>query len=683
MIHRSIFAPSSIVVVGASDDPAKVGGKILKNIKESSFSGPLWGINPKADSAQGVPCPSLEDLPEAELAIIAVPARFIPDYMRTLARDKGTKGFIVLSAGFSEMGDHGKALQDELVAIAESCGGTMIGPNCTGVLTRNYAGIFAGPVPPLSPSGCDLVSGSGATAAFITEQGILAGLRFSQMISVGNSAHVGVEDILEHWDRTFDPEHSSRIKLLYLESINDPQRLLEHSISLRRKGCRICAVKAGSSQAGSRAASSHTGAMASNDSFVQALFNQAGIIRCRGREELVLAAAVCSYPRMDKPSMAVVTHAGGPGVMLTDSLSESGISVPRLEGPAMDALLGRLHHGSSVANPIDFLATGSAEHLDDIISTIKNSCKDIGGISVIFGSPGLTDITDVLTVLARHCRDSSIPVYPILPSLVTARKEMDLFLKEGLPFFSDEVSFASLLGRSVMDSFRELQKDSLNEKLEELKRGLTPNREGYLPPDQVASLLDAAGIARTGEQSVTDMEDLQFVSIPFPWAMKVTGPVHKSDVGGVRLNVKSLEDALSAAEKLLSIPGAKGMVIQEMAEGMEFFCGVSRDDSFGHLLMAGLGGIFVETLKDTVSVLLPIDQKTALDLLRGLRSYPILKGTRGKHPLAVESYADMLVRLGMLTSTIPDIAELDINPVLVNAAKAVCVDARIRMVPRR
>ncbi len=679
MIHKAIFSPKSIVVVGASGDPAKVGGKILQNIIASPFSGKLYGINPKASSVQGVACPSLEELEEAELAIFAVPAQHIPQYMRVLAEQKGTRGFIVLSAGFSEMGEAGKALQDEITSIAASCGGSLIGPNCTGVLTRSYAGVFAGPVPPLSSSGCDMVSGSGATAAFIIEQGITAGLRFSEIISVGNSAQIGVEDVLAHWDETYQPGTSAPVKMLYMESITDARRLLKHSISLAEKGCRICAVKAGSSQAGSRAASSHTGAMAADDLFVDALFRKAGIIRCRGRQELVNAASVCCYPRMEGRSMAVVTHAGGPGVMLTDMLSDAGITVPGLEGPEMEELLSRLHHGSSVVNPIDFLATGTASQLDDILRTLKDERKDLSAVTVIFGSPGLTDISDVLQVLESHITSSDIPIFPVLPSVITAEREIRQFKQTGLPFFSDETQFAQALGSTLIPMNPSAEETVPIDGAEILRSRLIPGADGYLPVDQVSMMLDAAGIQRLQEKIIGCPKDIESVPFAFPWAMKVLGPVHKSDVGGVLLNISSEAQAASAAEQLLTIEDAHGVLVQEMASGTEFYCGLMRDELFGHLLMTGLGGIFVETLKDVSSELLPIDRHQASQMLAGLKSFTILQGTRGKPPLDVRGLEDMLVKLSSLAASFPEIAEMDINPVLVSEDRAAAADCRIRI----
>ena len=250
-----------------------------------------------------------------------------------------------MSAGFSEENAEGKALEQKVVNSINQVGGALIGPNCIGVLTPSYHGVFTKPIPRLDPRGCDFISGSGATACFIMEAGISNGLTFASVFSVGNSAQMGVEDILQYLDETFDPEKSSKVKLIYMENVSKPQLLLKHASSLVRKGCRISAVKAGSSEAGSRAASSHTGALASPDVAVDALFRKAGIVRCFGREDLVAVASVFMYPEMAGKNIAIITHAGGPAVMLTDVLSNGGMNVPHIEGPDAKELLSQLYPG--------------------------------------------------------------------------------------------------------------------------------------------------------------------------------------------------------------------------------------------------------------------------------------------------------------------------------------------------
>ncbi len=265
--------------------------------------------NPKESEIQGIKCYSnLQDLPQVDLAILAIAAKYCPETVEILAHHKGTKAFIIFSAGFHEESEAGALLEARIVKTINETGGCLIGPNCIGVMNSNYAGAFTTPIPKLGPKGVDFVSGSGATAVFIIESGMPKGLTFSSVYSVGNSAQLGVEDVLEYLDLSFDPQSSSKVKLLYIESINNPAKLLKHASSLIQKGCKIAAVKAGSSSAGSRAASSHTGALASSDVAVDALFRKAGIIRCHGREELTTVASIFMHPELKGKNIAITTH---------------------------------------------------------------------------------------------------------------------------------------------------------------------------------------------------------------------------------------------------------------------------------------------------------------------------------------------------------------------------------------
>ena len=353
-VTKELIAPRSIVVVGGSDDLYKPGGRALENLRTHDFKGTLMAVNPKCDEVQGIKSyRQVEDLPQVDLAVLAIAAKFCPHAVEVLARDKGTKAFVILSAGFHEEGEEGARLEQQIVDTVNAHKACLIGPNCVGMMNSNHTSVFMKPIPRFDSKGVDFITGSGATAVFIIELGITQGLSFSSVFSVGNSAQLGVEDILEYFDETFDPATSSRVKLLYVESIANPEKLLKHASSLIRKGCRIAAIKAGTSAAGSRAASSHTGALASSDVAVDALFKKAGIVRCRSRQELLTVASIFMLPELQGKRIAIVTHAGGPAVMLTDALSDGGLEVPKLDGPAADALLEKLFDGSSVANPID------------------------------------------------------------------------------------------------------------------------------------------------------------------------------------------------------------------------------------------------------------------------------------------------------------------------------------------
>lgn len=683
MINKQLLNPSSIAVVGGSEDVQKPGGKVLKNLLDGHFQGALYVVNPKMDAVQGVKSyRDVKDLPAVDCAVLAVAAKYCPAAVEVLAKEKHTRAFIILSAGFSEENAEGKALERRIVETVDSVGGALIGPNCIGVLTVNYSGVFTTPIPKLDPSGVDFVSGSGATALFIMDAGMQKGVKFSSVFSVGNSAQLGVEEVLEYWDESFDPETSSRIKLMYVESIGNPDKLLRHASSLIRKGCRIAAVKSGGSAAGSRAASSHTGALASSDVAVEALFRKAGIVRCHGRDELATVAAIFSYPELKGKNMAVVTHAGGPAVMLTDALSDGGMEVPRLQGPKAEALLEKLYDGSSVGNPIDFLATGTAEQLGLILDACNNDFENIDGMAVIFGSTGLFPVFDVYDVLFEKIRTSRKPIYPIFPSSMVVKPEIDEFVRKGGVYFPFEVSFGNALCKIYRTPAPQPARPELPAvDVARIRAVVGRAGNGYLAPEQIHELLDAAGIARAKE-GVADTEEECVAlarSIGFPLVMKVVGPVHKSDVGGVTLNVRDERTVRSEFRRMMKIQDTHAVMLARQLSGTEVFIGAKRESKFGHLVLCGLGGIFIEVLKDVKAGLAPIAQTEALSLIRELKSYRVIQGVRGQEPVNEQGFAEAVARVSVLVKVAPEIFEMDLNPLLGNKEQVVAVDARIRI----
>ncbi len=683
MITRQLTHPKSIVVVGASNDITKPGGKILKNILDGGFRGDLYVSNPKAEEVQGVK--SYQDpnsLPDVDLAVIAIAARFIPDLVDLLTKQKKTRAFIILSAGFSEESAEGKRLEERIVKSINAVGGSLIGPNCVGILTPQHHSIFTYPIPKLDPKGCDFISGSGATACFIMEAGIPKGLTFANVYSVGNSAQMGVEEILQYMDETFDPEKDSRIKMLYIEHIAKPKLLLKHASSLIRKGCRIAAIKAGASDAGSRAASSHTGALSSSDVAVDALFRKAGIVRCQSREELISVASVFSYPELKGKNIAIVTHAGGPAVMLTDALANGGLEVPPISGIAASELKEKLFPGSSVENPIDFLATGTAEQLGIIIDAVNNQFDHIDAVVVIFGTPGLTEIYDVYEVLDHKMRSSRKPIFPVLPSILTAEKEVKTFLAKGWTNFPDEVQLGHALSKiwntpAPVDTYVDLPEIDVKT----IRNIISKTDHGYINPTHIQKLLDAAGIGRAREAVVNNPDDAvnQAKQLGYPVVMKVVGPIHKSDVGGVVLNVNSEKQLITEFERMMQIEDTHAILLQPMLKGTELFAGIKYEPGFGHMILCGLGGIFIEVLKDVSSALSPIGAEEARKMVTSLRSYPIIKGVRGQKPINEQYFIEIIRRLSALVETAPEIVELDLNPLLGNEMHVVAVDARIRI----
>ncbi len=565
----------------------------------------------------------------------------------------------------------------------ESVGGSLVGPNCIGVLTTHYAGVFTTPIPRLDPLGCDFASGSGATAVFIMEAGMPKGLSFSSIWSVGNSAQLGVEEVLAHFDESFDPKTSSRVKLLYIEDVKKPAMLLKHARSLIRKGCRIAAIKSGSSEAGSRAASSHTGALASPDAAVSALFRKAGIVRCAGREELVAVASVFMHKELQGKNIAIITHAGGPAVMLTDSLSNNGLEVPHLEGDAAKELLAKLHPGSSVANPIDFLATGSAQQLGEIIDACEHKFDNIDGMVVIFGSPGLFPVYDAYRVLDEKMKTCKKPIFPVLPSIINAADEVAEFLGRGRINFPDEVVLGNAIAKTLQTAKPAPERFELPKvDTAKIRAVIAEAKEGYLEPAAVQTLLDAAGIPRAGEAVVMKKADAVAAAkkLGYPVVMKVVGPVHKSDVGGVVLGVKDDATVEKEFDRMMKIKDTTAILLQPMLSGIELFAGAKFEEKFGHMVLCGLGGIFIEVLKDVNSGLAPLTKDEALAMIRSLKGYKILKGVRGQQAVSEDKLADVVVRLSALVTAAPEIFEMDLNPLLGKGDQVVAVDARIRIV---
>ena len=729
MINRELLQPESIVVIGGSNNVHKPGGAIVRNIINGGFDGTLRIVNPKEDEVQGIKVfHDAKELPPTELAILVIPAKMCPDTVEQLAAEKGVRAFIIISAGFGEETHEGALLEQRILDTCQRYGAALIGPNCIGLLTRHHHSVFTKPIPQLNAQGVDFISGSGATAVFILESAVIKGLQFNSVWSIGNGKQIGIEDVLQYMDEHFNPETDSHVKLLYIENIANPDKLLFHASSLIRKGCRIAAIKAGSSESGSRAASSHTGAIASSDSAVEALFRKAGIVRCFSREELTTVGCIFGLTPAPSPigegsgyipkqglytplshrrgvggealRIAIVTHAGGPGVMLTDALSKGGIQVPRLEGEAADELKSKLFPGSSVANPIDILATGTPEHLGLAIDYCEHRFDNIDAIMVIFGTPGLVTLYEAYDMLDKKIRECHKPIFPILPSLHTAGPEVEEFLKKGHVNFSDEVTLATALTQIMqtpppappeielfgvdVPKIREIISLTPSSAPTNAPTGsLSPKGEGsgYLEPNAVRKLLECAGIPMVPEMVSTKKEELiEFAQkVGYPVVAKVVGPIHKSDVGGVALNIRSAKHLALEFDRMMSIPDATAVMVQKMIGGTELFIGAKYEERFGHVVLCGLGGIFVEVLKDVKSGLAPLSYNEAYSMIRSLRGYKIIKGTRGQKGINEQKYAEIIVRLSTLLRFAREIKEIDINPLLADEHQVIAVDARIRI----
>jgi acetyltransferase len=390
-------------------------------------------------------------------------------------------------------------------------------------------------------------------------------------------------------------------------------------------------------------------------------------------------------------NFAIVTHAGGPGVMLTDALSKGGLNVPKIEGTIADELKAQLFPGSSVSNPIDFLATGTPAQLGTVIDYCDQRLDQIDAIAVIYGTPGLTQLYEAYDVLDQKIRQCRKPIFPILPSMVTAGPEVADFLAKGHVNFSDEVTLATTLSQIIHTPLPAAHEVELygvdisqlhNVIFRETRRLKFEGKDSsWLSPDCVREILACAGIPMVPEMVSTSREELTaFASrVGYPVVAKVVGPVHKSDVGGVALNIRTAEHLSLEFDRMMQIEGAEGVMVQKMLKGTELFIGAKYEERFGHVVLCGLGGIFVEVLKDVSSGLAPLTYTEAYSMIRSLRSYKIIKGSRGQKGINEQKYAEIIVRLSTLLRFATEIKEIDINPLLANEHDVIAVDARIRM----
>ena len=683
MLAQALLNPKSILVVGGSNNVDHLGGSVLKNLKDCGFKGELSVLNPRRKHVQGLPSYSVpEEVPDVELAIFAIPAQEIYPVMRVLVNQKSTRAFLVYSAGFSELDDEGKRLETELLELVEESGATLLGPNNIGMVNTNYAGIFTKPIPKLDPNGVDFVSGSGATAVFTLEAARQTGLTFNSLITVGNSAQIGIEEVLEHWDQTHVKENGPQVKMVYMETVRKPGKFLRHCRSLRKKGCRIVGLKSGSTSKGSEAAASHTGAMSSPDLFVQALMDKAGVIRCHSRYALVTIAGLLQLTKDSATKIAVITHAGGPGVILTDHLVRNGLEVPTLEKRHQEFLKGLLNPGAAVANPIDLLATGTALQLKEVMEYCDKVVEQVNGIAVIFGSPGLGSVHEAYEVIRRKMFTCKKPVFPVLPSVVNLKDEIERFVEGGHIAFFDE----SLLGRGLGKiaktkvHFRN-DPELAPETRQKIKSVVSRLPSGFMPEQEAFKLVELLGI-KVPKQIFTDpdrsMQDLPS-NMSYPVAMKATGILHKSDQKALELNINSDEQLADAQARLSGLPGAQGLLLQEMHKGTELYVGTQTIPAYPPLVVFGAGGIFLESFRDITQALAPMHPEEAANLIRSLKIHSVLEGARGRTPVDIAGFAHVVSLISQLVSLEPRIVEIDVNPLIADPENITAVDVRIRL----
>lgn len=680
---QSLIHPKNIVIVGASNDISKPGGRSTQNIVNGGYQGELYLINPKSDTIMGLPAlASIDALPERiDLAIIAIPAKAVRQVLLELAAKK-TKTVMIFTAGFGEVDEKGREEERRFLEIAKQHDMMLIGPNVLGVLTDTYRGKFAGIIPTLQKGTVDFISASGATIDYTMEHAEVRGLRFDNVLSLGNSIQQGVEDALALFDENHGPE-SAKIKLLYMESVKKPRKLLKHARSLVSKGCTIVAVKSGVTAAGKRAAASHTGAMATSDTAVQALFDKAGIIRVYSKRELIEVGCALSIlgTAFKGHRACIITDAGGPGVMLSDEFNRRGWELPVLKERTQKRLLEFLPVQSSVVNPIDCLPSQTAEQTRLAFQVLEEEEKDnIDVIVIITGHSMLFDKWGTYQEIANGMDNCSIPILPAFSSSTTCADLIDRIKAQGKTYFIDEVPIGTALGQiyqrppiftadTTIDRYDRVE-------IEKVLKGCTP---GALSPRACREILTAAGFKTPAQVEVFAAAELLRAcqQVGFPLVMKVIGPLHKSDVGGVKVGISDTDEAEAAWQHMLAIPDAEGVLLQQMVAGTEVIIGVSREELFGHLTMFGLGGIYTEVLKDVQFGLAPLAMEESLALIRKIRSYKILEGVRGEQGVSIPVLADYLTRISILVHDFPRIKEIDLNPVKGSLENLYAVDSRI------
>ncbi|TMQ58231.1 MAG: CoA-binding protein [Candidatus Eisenbacteria bacterium] len=699
----ALLRPRSIAVIGASRRRDSIGGAILRNLIDQGFQGPVYPINPNAPFVQSIPAyPSVASVPgEVDLAIIVIPADQVMEAARSCG-EKGVRALIVISAGFKETGEEGQKREHALVEVARRYGMRLVGPNCLGIVNTDPNVSMNATFAPVSPPAGRVAfsSQSGALGLAILDYARRLNLGISQFVSVGNKAEVSGNDLIEFWED--DP--GTDLILLYLESFGNPRKFTQ----LARRVARtkpIIAVKSGRTPGGSRAATSHTGALAGSDAAVNALFRQSGVIRTDTIEELFDTAMLLgSQPVPTGPGVAILTNAGGPGIMAADACESAGLTLAKLEQKTVKALKEFLPPAASVRNPVDMIASADAPSYQRALGLLVTD-KNVNAVIVIFVPPLVTGAQEVAGAILAGSAGSKVPVLSCFMGSHGVPESLRSLQEGHIPSYAFPEAAARTLARAVsygvwrkkppgsVPTIPDLNSDRARETVAKALEGAKAGESRWMTSDQVEELLRAYGIRTSGARTATNRGEAAMVarSIGFPVAMKVRSPeiLHKTDVQGVRLDLKTDEEAARAFDEIRtalarSNPSARfqGVTVERMiVGGVETIVGMTRDPLFGPVVIFGLGGVAVELLHDVSLRVAPLTDRDAEEMLREIRGFPILDGYRSTPKSNVSSLLDLIHRVSRLASDQEEVAELDLNPVVVFPGEAPCVavDARVRL----
>jgi acetyl coenzyme A synthetase (ADP forming)-like protein len=726
---RAILYPRSVAVIGASRRRGTVGGEVFHNLLASEFAGPVYPVNSSAEVVQCVPAyPSVEAVPgPVDLAIIAVPAAQVLSVAEACGR-KGVRALVVLSAGFAEAGEEGRLRQAELLRICRASGMRLIGPNCIGVVNTDPAvrlnAIFGPQTADAGPVA--FASQSGALGLAVIDYAARRGIGISSFVSTGNKADISGNDLLNYW--ADDPR--TQVILLYLESFGNPRKFARIARRVGRQKP-IVVVKSGRSAAGARATTSHTGALlAASDITVDALFRQAGVIRTDTLEQLFdVASVLVNQPLPEGGRVGIVTNVGGPGILCADACEAAGLEVPLLTAQTQVQLRAVLPTEASVANPVDMIATATAEQYRQAIDLVARD-PNVDAVIAVFLRPLTTRAEDVAFAVVEAARalrrpndtsSSGTPVTSRSPggSLENGQPKpiLAVFMSsEGAPAalnafdvrvpsftFPEEAAIA--LAHAVRYARWRCAQAAASPAEPKIRDGLRRDEAaavvalalarssggGWLTPDEVAQLFACYGLPLVEQRTVSTPEEAGRAAAELGGEVVlkavVPGLVHKSDAGAVRLHLSGQQQTAAAAREMVSHLAAvgyapAGFVIQRMVPaGVELLAGIVHDPQFGPVIACGAGGVLVELLKDVAIRLTPLTRDEAAAMLRELKSYPLLTGYRGRPPCDVEALIDVLLRVAAMADDLPQIAELDCNPIVALPDGAWIVDARVRVAP--
>jgi acetyl coenzyme A synthetase (ADP forming)-like protein len=694
---ESFFNPKSVAIVGASRQKSKVGYEILANMMGAGYKGEIYPVNPQADTIEGLKCyPDLESIKKVpELVIIVVPAKIVPAIMQQCAK-VGTRAVIIITAGFKEVGKEGRELEEQISQTARQAGIRVIGPNCLGVIVpaNKLNASFGGDLP--AAGSIAYLSQSGALLAAIFDIANASGIGFSKLISIGNKADVGELDVI----KDLSSDKDTKVIAGYLENITDGNAFVSQAEQISHIKP-ILLIKSGGTQAGAKAASSHTGSLAGSEMAYESAFERAGIIRCDSiKQQFDYAQAFANQPLPAGPRVAVITNAGGPGIMAADSIEQRGLTFAKLNDETVRTLESELPPAANLYNPIDVLGDALADRYEFALNVVLDD-PNVDIVLVLLTPQAMTEAAATAEVIVNISRQK--PLKPILTCFLGAKKVAEgvRILREGkIPQYdATDSAVAAIKGMVNYVRWRSRPKRVVKlfpvnrRKVEGIIERHQRQKINDIGETESKEILEAYGFVTPRGSIATSAEQAANIAkqLGFPVVLKIWSPdiLHKSDVGGVRIGLEKEQEVKDAFDLMMyRIPKKRpeanilGVLVQEMCKsGKEVILGMNRDPHFGPLMMFGMGGIMVEVLKDVSFYLAPLTAEEAKQMLINTKTYQMLQGVRGEEGVDIEAIAEGLQRLSQLVTEFPQIQEMDINPYVVGpeGTTPIAVDARMSL----